>query len=114
VRLQLLTSRASAPVILRAKMATGALAATRHRAIFVPVVGALAAATWLALWAWSASPYARYLQHGGSLASGPGAGLCRIVPGSDVLVPATLHAAGWMLMIVAMMLPTTLPLLDKF
>jgi len=95
-------------------VASAASAATRHRAVFVPLIGGLAAATWLALWAWSASPYARYLQHGGWLDSGPAAVLCRAVPGGDVLVPAALHAAGWVLMIVAMMLPTTLPLLDKF
>ena len=90
------------------------LLASRHRAVFAPIVGVLAIATWLALWAWSASPYARYLEHGGWLESGPAAVLCRVVPGGDVLVPATLHAAGWVLMIVAMMLPTTLPLLDTF
>jgi predicted metal-binding membrane protein len=29
-------------------------------------------------------------------------------------VPALIHTAGWLLMIVAMMLPTTLPLLNRF
>src|SRR5258706_247377 len=88
--------------------------ATSHRSIFVPVIGTLILCTWFALWAWSASPYAQYLQHGSWLDAGPAAFLCRVVPGGDVVVPALLHTTGWVLMTVAMMLPTTLPLLQRF
>jgi predicted metal-binding membrane protein len=82
--------------------------------VFLPILGGLILCTWFALWAWSASPYAQYVQHGSWLDLGPAAFLCRVVPGGDVVVPALLHAAAWAMMIVAMMLPTTLPLLDKF
>jgi predicted metal-binding membrane protein len=82
--------------------------------VFLWVTGALVAWTWIALWAWSASPYGKYLEHGNWFELGPAAFLCRAVPGGDVVVPALLHAAGWLLMIVAMMLPTTLPLLEQF
>ena len=40
--------------------------------------------------------------------------LCRVVPQGGVVVPAVLHAAAWMLMIAAMMLPTTFPLIAMF
>lgn len=89
-------------------------AGRRHRRAFVPLLAGLAALAWLALWTWSTSPYGRYLEHGGWTSSGPGAVLCRVVPGGSVVVPAALEAAGWMLMIAAMMLPTTLPLFAAF
>jgi predicted metal-binding membrane protein len=38
--------------------------------------------------------------------------LCRSFPQGTVIVPALTHAFAWLLMIVAMMLPTTLPLLS--
>jgi predicted metal-binding membrane protein len=88
--------------------------ATRHRRVFVPVLAALVALAWLALWAWARSPYGRYLEHGDWTASGPAAFLCRVVPAGDVLVPAMLYALAWILMTAAMMLPTTLPLINAF
>jgi len=88
--------------------------AIAHRSIFVPVMTGLVVAAWAALWLWSVSPYASYVRHGNWLDLGPAAVLCRALPGGDVVVPAMLHASGWLLMIVAMMLPTTLPLLEKF
>jgi predicted metal-binding membrane protein len=87
---------------------------SRHRRIFVPVLAVLAASAWAALWAWGHSPYAGYLDHGDWLVSGPVAFLCRVVPAGDVVMPALLHAAAWILMIAAMMLPTTLPLFNAF
>ena len=42
------------------------------------------------------------------------AAICRAVPDGDVVVPALLYAGGWVLMIAAMMLPTTLPILEMF
>jgi predicted metal-binding membrane protein len=74
----------------------------------------LVAGAWAALALWSASPYGRYLEHGGWSDAGALAALCRAVPQGEILVPALLHAAAWVLMIAAMMLPTTFPLLAIF
>ena len=90
------------------------MSAARQRSVFLPLLGGLIAFTWFALWAWSASPYGKFLQHGNWFELGPAAVLCSEVPGGDIIVPALVHTAGWVLMIVAMMLPTTLPLLDQF
>lgn len=86
----------------------------RHQRVFLPVLGALVALAWLALWAWARSPYGRYLDHGDWTTSGPAAFLCRVVPAGDVLVPMVFYAAAWILMTAAMMLPTTLPLFNAF
>jgi predicted metal-binding membrane protein len=86
----------------------------RHRRVFPVVLTALIALAWLALWAWVRSPYGRYLEHGDWTASGPAAFLCRVIPAGDVVVPALLYAAAWILMTTAMMLPTTLPLFNAF
>jgi len=88
--------------------------ASRHRRVFVPVLAALAAFAWGALWLWGRSPYGGYLDHGDWMTSGPAAFLCRVVPGAEVALPALLHAVAWMLMTTAMMLPTTLPLFNTF
>jgi predicted metal-binding membrane protein len=78
-----------------------------HRSLFVPTLGALVVLAWATLFAWERSPYARYLTHGE-----PGQFLCQ--PGTPPLVEASLYLGGWTLMIVAMMLPTTLPLVNIF
>jgi len=88
--------------------------ASRHRRIFLPLLAALVALAWAALWAWAASPYARYLDHGGWTDAGPIADWCRTLPGGTLLVPAALAGLAWLLMIAAMMLPTALPLFDAF
>ena len=88
--------------------------AGRHRRVFLPILAALVALAWAALWAWARSPYARYLEHEDWTASGPAAFLCRSIPGGDVVVPLVLYAAAWILMTAAMMLPTTLPLFNTF
>lgn len=75
---------------------------------------ALSVLAWSALWAWSASPYGRYLEHGGWGDASLLAALCQAVPQGDIVVPAVLHAGGWVLMIAAMMLPTTFPVLAIF
>jgi len=85
----------------------------RELALAVSVAG-LAALAWAALWLWSASPYARYLAHGGWLDAAALAALCRAIPQGERVVPAALHALAWVLMIAAMMLPTTWPLLALF
>jgi predicted metal-binding membrane protein len=78
------------------------------------LIAALSAAAWAALVVWSASPYARYLSHGGWSEPGLLAALCRSLPQGELAIPALLYALAWLLMIAAMMLPTTLPLLGIF
>ena len=75
---------------------------------FLWVIGSLVALAWLTLSIWHWSPYGRYLDH-------ERLGEIGIVGGRDSLfVPVTLYLVGWLLMTVAMMLPTTLPLLEVF
>jgi predicted metal-binding membrane protein len=74
----------------------------------------LAALAWIALFWWSASPYSRYLAHGGWSDLAVVAAMCRAIPQGEILVPAVLHALAWVLMIAAMMLPTTYPLVALF
>ena len=79
-----------------------------HRNIFVPVLTGLVVLAWLTLWLWEQSPYGRYLSH---TELGP------IGLDSDalsVLGQAGLYILGWVLMTTAMMLPTTVPLLQIF
>jgi predicted metal-binding membrane protein len=73
----------------------------RDRTILVGLVTMLAASAWLVLWLWDASPYRRYLHH--DLPTGLGTPL-----------ELGLFVFGWGLMIVAMMLPTVIPLLATF
>ncbi len=76
--------------------------AVRGGRLLLVVLVALVGIAWAALWAWSTSPAARYLDHRDLDADG--------------LSPLTiaLFVAGWLLMTVAMMLPTSLPLLATF
>ena len=85
-----------------------------RRALPLALVGALSLSAWAVLAVWSASPYARYLEHGGWDRLGALASLCRSVPQGELVIPAALYAVAWLLMITAMMLPTTLPLLGIF
>ncbi|MFO1316671.1 MAG: DUF2182 domain-containing protein [Burkholderiales bacterium] len=78
------------------------------------LLAAVSGAAWLALAAAGASPYARYFAHEGWADAGALAALCRAVPAGSAVVPAALHALAWVLMIAAMMLPTTYPLLALF
>ncbi|HEX8786944.1 MAG TPA: DUF2182 domain-containing protein [Telluria sp.] len=87
---------------------------SRHQRLFLPLLGMLVALAWAGLWVWSRSQYGRYLQHDDWTASGPGAALCRAIPGGAWLVPAAIYAGAWIVMTAAMMLPTTLPLLNVF
>jgi predicted metal-binding membrane protein len=84
------------------------------RRAFLALLGGLIALAWLTLFLWELSPHGRYLDHGKWTELGLGAWLCRAVPAGPVIVPALLYALGWVLMIAAMMLPTTLPLLGMF
>ena len=75
-------------------------AARRDQVILGGLLVALAGSAWLALWLWGASPYGRYLHHEGGVGPLP--------------LEASLFAAGWVLMIVAMMLPSSVPLVVTF
>jgi predicted metal-binding membrane protein len=72
---------------------------------FLAVLIALIAVAWLALLLWGRSPYGRYLGHGN---------LDQVTLAGSSLPLILAFVAGWTLMIVAMMLPTTLPLLLLF
>ena len=85
-----------------------------RRDAWLPVIGSLIALSWLTLAIWAQSPYGRYLDHGEWLQSGFAASLCRALPAGSVLLPALLYVTGWVMMTVAMMQPTTLPLLAIF
>jgi predicted metal-binding membrane protein len=80
----------------------------------VPIMGGLIGVAWATLLLWEWSPYGRYLDHGRWTELGLAGAICRVVPGGDVLLPALLYVGGWLLMSAAMMLPTALPLLQRF
>jgi predicted metal-binding membrane protein len=86
----------------------------KRRALISTLLAMLVVASWAVLWLWSASPYGRYVEHAGWGDAGALAALCRGVPQGEIVVPIVLHAAAWVLMIAAMMLPTTFPLLAIF
>ena len=77
-------------------------------------MGGLVALTRLVLWIWEQSPYGRYLNHGQWDQAGLASAICAALPFGTITVPALFYVGGWVLMIVAMMLPTTLPLLEIF
>jgi predicted metal-binding membrane protein len=89
-------------------------ARTLHARVSLTLIAVLIACAWLALAGWTASPWRRWLDHGtwGDLAWL--AAICRAVPAGERVVPALSYALAWMLMIAAMMLPTTFPLLALF
>jgi predicted metal-binding membrane protein len=75
-----------------------------HRDVALPLLGGMMALAWVALFAWSRSPYARYLDHSDFSA------ICTVEGASQ----ASLYVGAFLLMIAAMMLPTTLPLVAIF
>jgi predicted metal-binding membrane protein len=91
----------------------GGRALTPYDALFLPLWGGLIGLAWLVLALWGLSPWAAYLDHDWTrlaiLAS-----LCRSLPAGEALAAAAVTALGWLVMTVAMMLPTTLPLLLAF
>lgn len=74
--------------------------ARRDRAILAGSLVALASVAWMALAVWERSPYAVYLDHDR--------------PAGSVAAQAILFSLGWLLMIVAMMLPSSIPLVLTF
>ena len=88
-----------------------------HRHIVSLLLATLIALAWLVLWSWGSSPYGRYFHHGGLGALNIDSALCRaFAPGPfrELLLPFTLAILGWVVMVVAMMVPSTLPLLLVF
>jgi predicted metal-binding membrane protein len=81
---------------------------------FMPIMSGLIGLAWIALFLWEQSPYGRYLEHGQWTDIGLASAICRALPAGHVLLPMLLYTAGWLLMLAAMMLPTTLPLLQRF
>ena len=75
----------------------------RNDRLFLVLLVALIAVAWLSLWVWGQSPYGRFLDHE-ELTD---------VTGEDAAL-LVFFVAGWTLMIFAMMLPTTLPLMAMF
>ena len=73
------------------------------RRYFLLLMGGLIALAWLTLWLWGQSPYGRLLNHDELSAADLDHGLVVLV-----------IVVGWTLMIVAMMLPTSLPLVALF
>jgi predicted metal-binding membrane protein len=80
-----------------------ATTARRDRQVAWAVLGGLALAAWAALVLWAASPYDRYLHHDG-LDDGP------VGPAGAI----GLFVAGWVLMLAAMMLPSTHGVVSAF
>lgn len=78
----------------------------RDRAILAGSLVAISVAAWLSLWLWEGSPYGHYLHHDG--VSGVA------VLGPSLAIGATAFTVGWTLMIVAMMLPSSVPLVVTF
>jgi predicted metal-binding membrane protein len=70
-----------------------------RRVAFLALLSGLIALAWLALWVWGRSAYGSFLSHEKAPESTPA---------------AFLFVLGWTLMAAAMMLPTSLPLLEVF
>src|SRR5262252_7204866 len=102
------------PVPVPVSRSQGLAAPVGQRHVLPALIAALAVLAWVSIALWSASPYARYLDHRGWLDVAWLQAVCDAVPQGNLVVPAALHTGAWLLMIVAMMLPTTLPLLKVF
>jgi predicted metal-binding membrane protein len=70
------------------------------------LLGGLVLLSWSALWLWGNSPYGHYMMHGGRPVHLHGTGAAILFP--------VLFIAGWTLMTIAMMLPTSTPLILLF
>jgi predicted metal-binding membrane protein len=74
-----------------------------QRNMLMPLLLALIALAWATLWVWGHSPYGRFLTHEALRVTDVSYG------GAVPLI-----IAGWTVMIIAMMLPTSLPLMVMF
>jgi predicted metal-binding membrane protein len=69
--------------------------------LLVPILLSLSALAWLTLVLWGQSPYGRYLDH-------------QPIDSAGTAVVLPVFVLGWLLMMIAMMLPTSLPLVRLF
>ncbi len=78
-----------------------------NRRYFLPLLVALIALAWIALFAWGESPYSRFLHHDE---------LAHVDIGLNARTAGlmSLFVVGWTVMTMAMMLPTSLPLFNLF
>ena len=74
-----------------------------NRKIFAGLLVALIALAWVSLWVWGQSPYGRFLDHGQ---------LTEVTSEDATLL--VFFVTAWTLMVFAMMLPTSLPLITMF
>ena len=88
--------------------------ASLHARTTVALIILLVDTAWVVLAGWSVSPWRRWLDHGAWADLAWLAALCRSIPEGERIGPAASYAFAWLLMIAAMMLPTTLPLLTLF
>jgi predicted metal-binding membrane protein len=82
--------------------------------LLTPVVFAVTVAAWLLLWGWDSSAYAHYQGHSGWLDASAVYHLCSGAGGATLALTVGFHLVAWMLMLTAMMLATTIPLLHVF
>jgi predicted metal-binding membrane protein len=78
--------------------------------ILLVVLSTLVLLAWWVLWMWSRSPHGHVLMHGSAHPGSVHPGMA----GNDLLQFALIFIGGWTLMTVAMMLPTSFPLLVLF
>jgi predicted metal-binding membrane protein len=78
--------------------------AVSDRRVFTALLVALVGLAWMSLWLWGETPYGRFLSH----AELSDADI------SQGFALGVVYVAGWTLMTVAMMLPTSLPLILLF
>lgn len=79
----------------------------RDGRLFLALLAALILLAWVALFAWEQSPYQRFLDHE-ELAE------IELAVDSGAITYAALFVVGWTVMAFAMMLPTSLPLIQIF
>jgi predicted metal-binding membrane protein len=96
------------------RLSSAAPASGRPKRLALLLIVALALPAWLVLAWWGTSPYRRYVDDGGYADPSWFAALCAVVPAGGIALPALIHAASWLAMIAAMMLPTVWPLLRLF
>jgi predicted metal-binding membrane protein len=78
----------------------------RDDRLFLSLIGGLIVLSWVSLWLWRESPQGRFLGHDAVAGVEPF--------GGGYFTLLALFVAGWTLMTVAMMLPTSLPLVAFF
>ena len=86
-------------------MPSKAHSASRPDAVLIGLLTALVLLAWYALWLWGSSPYGHVLLHGTAHMH---------VAAQSPWLLAAIFVTGWTLMTVAMMLPTTFPMLLLF